>query len=64
MSCPACGDSMTCPECRVNRSGILFARVVRRLGHRAPGIVGEEDFPPEWGIWRRDPYNDGEGGEQ
>jgi hypothetical protein len=55
---------MTCPECRVNRSGILFARVVRRLGHRAPGIVGEEDFPPEWGIWRRDPYNDGEGGEQ
>ena len=24
----------------------------------------EEENPPEWGVWRKDPHHDGEGGEQ
>jgi len=23
-----------------------------------------EENPPEWGVWRKDPHHDGEGGEQ
>jgi hypothetical protein len=51
------------------RGGVLWAEAARRFhglpepGQNDRGFVGDEDYPPEWGIWRRDPHHDGEGGE-
>lgn len=46
-----------CPECEGTGERIDFRAL--RVRHPAPGTVGEEDYPPEWGIWRRNVYQEG-----
>jgi len=44
--------------------GFPYTGHIPCTGPRRCPLCGEGDPMPEWGVWRKDPHADGEGGEQ